>query len=80
MSEGYINTNRNKEEIYFHGIQDLDLEKLEKEIKTEKWKKWNEQQVKKQLKIDKLENLAQANRKNEVFIENQDPKNPKTTG
>ncbi len=67
----------NKEEIYFHGIQDLDLEKLEKEIKTEKWKKWNEQQVKKQLKIDKLENLAQANRKNKVFIENQDPK---TTG
>jgi hypothetical protein len=75
--DSYINTIRNKEEIYFHGIQDLDLEKLEKEIKTEKWKKWNEQQVKKQLKIDKLENLAQANRKNEVFTENQDPK---TTG
>ena len=73
----YNTIRSNKEEIYFHGIQDLDLEKLEKEIKTEKWKKWNEQQVRKQIKTDKLENLAQANRKNEVFIENQDPK---TTG
>ena len=50
---------------------------IDDEDEAEKWKKWNEQQVKKQLKIDKLENLAQANRKNEVFIENQDPK---TTG
>ena len=34
---------------------------------SEKWQKWNEEQIKKQIKIDKLENLNLANRDNQVL-------------
>ncbi|MCT7508699.1 DUF4373 domain-containing protein [Aliarcobacter cryaerophilus] len=34
---------------------------------SEKWQKWNEEQIKKQIKIDKLENLNLASRDNQVL-------------
>lgn len=34
---------------------------------SEKWKIWNEEQIKKQIKIDKLEDLNLANRDNQVL-------------
>ena len=40
---------------------------IEIELEGEKWQKWNDQQIQKQIKIDKLENLNIANRDNQVL-------------
>ena len=40
---------------------------IELELETEKWQKWNEQQIQKQIKIDKLEELAIASTDNQVL-------------
>ena len=37
------------------------------ELESEKWQKWNDQQIQKQIKIDKLENLNLASRDNQVL-------------
>lgn len=39
------------------------------EEKAEKWRKWNEDQIKKQMQIDRLEELAIADKDNQVEIE-----------
>ncbi|WWW12454.1 Lin1244/Lin1753 domain-containing protein [Arcobacter cryaerophilus gv. pseudocryaerophilus] len=40
---------------------------VDDEDEAEKWQKWNDQQIQKQIKIDKLENLNIANRDNQVL-------------
>ena len=40
---------------------------VDDEDEAEKWKKWNEEQINKQIKIDKLENLNLASRDNQVL-------------
>ena len=40
---------------------------IEIELESEKWQKWNDQQIQKQIKIDKLENLNLASRDNQVL-------------
>ena len=71
------NTILSNKNIYIHEIH----EDFSKEKEEEKWQKLNELLLWLQKKKDedkkRLANLAQANRKNEVFRENQDPK---TTG
>ncbi len=37
------------------------------ELESEKWQKWNEQQIQKQIKIDKLEELAIASTNNQIL-------------
>ena len=39
----------------------------DKEEETEKWRKWNDQQIQKQIKTDRLENLNLASRDNQVL-------------
>lgn len=40
---------------------------VDDEDEAEKWKKWNEEQINKQIKIDRLEDLSIANRDNHVL-------------
>jgi hypothetical protein len=40
---------------------------IDDEDEAEKWRKWDEDAIKKQMKIDKLENLNLANRDNQVL-------------
>ena len=40
---------------------------VDDEDEAEKWKKWNEEQINKQIKIDKLEELAIASTDNQVL-------------
>lgn len=40
---------------------------LELELESEKWRKWDEDAIKKQMQIDKLEDLNLANRDNQVL-------------
>lgn len=42
-------------------------QEIEIELESEKWQKWNYQQIQKQIKIDKLENLNLANKDNQVL-------------
>ena len=37
------------------------------ELESEKWQKWNDQQIQKQIKTDRLENLNLASRDNQVL-------------
>ena len=40
---------------------------IEIELESEKWQKWNDQQIQKQIKTDRLENLNLASRDNQVL-------------
>ena len=57
-----------------HVRQEIELDNRDREEKNEFWENWNKSQVKKSMKISKLEDLNIANRNNQV-LEQQIPKN-----
>ena len=57
----------NAQQIKENKIKENKNKDKDKEEETEKWQKWNDQQIQKQIKIDKLENLNLASRDNQVL-------------
>ena len=50
-----------------HVRQEIELDNRDREEKNEFWENWNKSQVKKSMKISKLEDLNIANRNNHVL-------------
>lgn len=48
-------------------IKEKKIKEINKDDEEEKWRKWNENEIRKDMRISKLEDLSSANRDNQVI-------------